>query len=50
MRGPGWNRLGTFEGKDLDLFFGANGTSGVTVTVQGEIDGKRGLNKAIHEK
>jgi hypothetical protein len=35
--GPGWNNLGTFGGTDLGLL-GTNGSSGVTVIKQIEVD------------
>lgn len=37
--GPGWNALGTFGGTDLGVL-GTNGTSGVTVIRQSDVDSR----------
>ncbi len=37
QHGPGWNRFGTFDGTDLGVL-GANGSAGVTVIRQSEVD------------
>ena len=45
--GPGWNRLGTFDGVDLGVL-GTDGGSGVTVVRQAEVDARCGLYKSIY--
>ncbi|KAB8339114.1 hypothetical protein FH972_022050 [Carpinus fangiana] len=38
--GPGWNRLGSFNGTDLGVLGGAMGQAGVTVIRQDQVDNK----------
>ncbi|KAL8792142.1 MAG: hypothetical protein Q9195_005238 [Heterodermia aff. obscurata] len=47
--GPGWNRLGTFDGLDLGAL-GANGSSGVTLIPQAEVDARCELFKPIYDQ
>lgn len=47
MLGPGWNQLGSFDGVDLGAL-GTDGSSGVTVIPQGEVDARCGLYKPIY--
>jgi carboxylesterase type B len=39
VAGPGWNAIGTFAGTDLGVL-GTNGTSGVTVIKESDVDGR----------
>ena len=48
MSGPGWGMVGGKLQPDLGVF-GANGTAGVTVVSQAEIDGRCGLYDPIYE-
>ena len=47
--GPGWNRLGTFDGYDVGAL-GANGSSGVTVIPQAEVDARCELYKPVYSR
>ena len=48
MSGPGWGRVGGKLQPDLGVF-GANGTSGLTLAPQSDIDSKCGLYDPIYE-
>lgn len=45
--GPGWNRLGTFDGLDLGVL-GSNGSGGVTMISPAEVDARCELYKPIY--
>ena len=45
--GPGWNKLGTFNGLDLGAL-GTDGSSGVTLIPQAEVDARCELYKPIY--
>ena len=45
--GPGWNPLGTFNGTDLGVL-GTNGSAGVTVIPQIEVDSRCGLLEPLY--
>lgn len=45
--GPGWNPLGTFGGLDLGVL-GTNGSSGVTVIKQSEVDSRCTILEPIY--
>ena len=47
--GPGWNRLGTFDGLDLGAL-GTDGSSGVTLIPQTEVDARCELYKPIYDQ
>jgi hypothetical protein len=42
VAGPGWNPIGTFARTDLGLL-GTNGSSGVTVIKESDVDGRCGI-------
>lgn len=45
--GPGWNRVGTFGGIDVGVL-GTNGSSGVSVVQESEVDGKCAIFAPIY--
>ena len=47
MLGPGWNPLGTFGGTDLGIL-GTNGSSGVTVVAQSEVDSRCAILEPVY--